>query len=129
MAIPANILVVDDEVQLLEIYQRMISRLGHSVVTVDNPRNAIQMYSQAQTEGKDFDLVIMDLTMPGDMKGKDAVNHLRSIDPAVPVIASSGYANDPVMHRCTDYGFQDTILKPFSIETLDKTIRKAARKT
>ena len=85
---------------------------------------AIELYREAKENSKPFDVVIMDLTIPGSMGGREAIKRLIEIDPNVKAIVSSGYSNDPVMAEYTKYGFRDVITKPYKIEELSKTLAK-----
>jgi len=69
-----------------------------------------------------YDAVIIDLTIPGGMGGKEAIVKLLQIDPGVKAIVSSGYSNDPVMAEYAIYGFSGVVTKPFDIEQLSKVL-------
>ena len=71
-----------------------------------------------------FDLVIMDLTIPGRMGGEEAVQEILNIDPIAKVIVSSGYSNDPIMANFKDYGFCSAIVKPYQLQKLSKVINQ-----
>ncbi|RLB70186.1 MAG: hybrid sensor histidine kinase/response regulator, partial [Deltaproteobacteria bacterium] len=71
-----------------------------------------------------IDLIIMDLTIPGGMGGKDAVQEILKINPDAKVIVASGYANDPVMAHYLKYGFKASIIKPFQLAELNKVINE-----
>lgn len=120
----ARVLIMDDEKMVREIAGRMLSHLGHDVVGTEDGHQAIEAYQQAINEGRRFDLVLMDLTIPGGMGGKEAVTEIRNIDPDAKVIVSSGYANDPVMSNYQEYGFSGVIAKPFMMDELNRIIAK-----
>jgi len=123
---PGRILVMDDEEMVLHVASRIIDRLGFSVATARDGREAIELYRRGMAEGNPFDLVIMDLTVPGGMGGREAIRLLKQIDPSVRAIVSSGYSNDPVMASFRDYGFLSVVAKPYSIEDLSDAIRRAS---
>ncbi|MFA7373711.1 MAG: response regulator, partial [bacterium] len=79
---------------------------------------AIEAYKAALNSGYPFDVVIMDLTIPGGMGGKDAAEQLRALDAKAKVIVSSGYSNDPVLAEYRQYGFSGVINKPYRIEEM-----------
>ncbi len=83
------------------------------------------MYKHAKTSGKPIDAVIMDLTIPGGMGGKEAVMKLLKIDSKAKIIVSSGYSNDPIMADFRKYGFHDVIAKPFKIRELSRVVYNA----
>lgn len=117
-----NILVMDDENSVREILSTMLKKLGCEVVCVKDGAEAIIMYKQSKETGKPFDVVIMDLTIPGGMGGQEAIKKLLQIDPEVKAIVSSGYSNDPIMSHFQAYGFSNVIAKPYRITELSKIL-------
>ncbi len=118
------ILFMDDDEMVRDTAGRILTRLGYTVFYARDGAEAITAYEQARAEGRPFDVVIMDLTIPGGMGGKEAVKRLREIDPSVKAIVSSGYSDDPVMANYADYGFNSVVSKPYTIHKLGDTIRK-----
>jgi DNA-binding NtrC family response regulator len=100
----------------------MLGRLGYEVVTRSEGTAAIAAYAESVRERRPFDLVIVDLTVPGGMGGRDMVQHLQEIDPKVKIVVSSGYADDPVMADHTAYGFCATLPKPFALNDLRQAV-------
>jgi DNA-binding NtrC family response regulator len=92
--------------------------MGYEAVGVGDGIEAIAAYSRALQDGKPFSAVIMDLTIPGGMGGKEAVLKLLELDPGARVIVSSGYSNDPVMADFGSFGFCGVIAKPYRIGDL-----------
>ena len=80
------------------------------------------LLGQAMKAGNPYDAVIMDLTIPGGMGGKEAVKKVLEIDPQAAVIVSSGYATDPIMSEFKKYGFKAVIAKPYSVKQLQETL-------
>lgn len=113
-----KILVMDDEELIRNVSTAMLRQLGYEAHPANDGEEAITRYLQAQKDGQPFDLVIMDLTVPGGMGGKEAMAHLRQIDPKVRAVVSSGYANDPIMANFREYGFCGVAPKPFSLQEL-----------
>jgi PAS domain S-box-containing protein len=118
----ARILVMDDEELVRNILEAMLHQMGHEVLLVKDGMEALQTYREAVDNGTPIDLIIMDLTIPGGMGGKEAVQKILSIDPAANAIVSSGYSNDPVIANFKDYGFCSAIVKPYQFAELKKTI-------
>lgn len=122
-----KILVMDDDGNLREVYDRLLTHLGYAPTVVANGKEALSRYTQARQTGAPFTAVIMDLTVPGAMGGKEAVRRLLEIDPKAVAIISSGYSNDPVMANYKKYGFKDVIGKPFTAQKLSEVLWKALK--
>jgi CheY-like chemotaxis protein len=100
----------------------MLLLFGYEVVQAKDGDEALVLYRHGRETGVPVHLVIMDLTIPGAMGGKETISRLLEIDPAAKAIVSSGYANDPVMANYRDYGFRAVISKPFQIQALNNMI-------
>ncbi len=123
----ASIMVMDDDVMVLDIAKRMLERFGHKVVLAENGQEAIELYREHFKSDHPVDAIIMDLTIPGGMGGKDAVQEILRINPEAKVVVASGYSNDPVMARYHDYGFNASISKPFMLADLRKVINSVLK--
>ncbi len=110
-----KVLIMDDEAMVREVLGRMLSRLGYEVDFASDGSQAIEKFVRAQAEGRPFTAVILDLTVPGGMGGKDAIKELLKIDPQVKAIVSSGYSEDPIMADFKKYGFSEVIAKPYRV--------------
>ncbi|GEM_PF-1469432 len=121
---PANILVMDDDEMICGLVAKMLSRCGFSVATAPGGQEAIAMYQQAREAGAPFDVVIMDLTIPGGIGGKEAIKDLLALDPQAKVIVSSGYAGDPVLANYADYGFKGIAAKPYTQSELREVLAR-----
>ena len=118
-----KILVMDDEEFIRDVAIQMLSKIGYEVSTANDGNQTIEMYRQAQKSGEPFDIVIMDLTIPGGMGGKEAIMKLKKFDPNVKALVSSGYSNDPIMSNFRDYGFQGVVKKPYRIQEMSDALR------
>ncbi|NVN91465.1 MAG: response regulator [Desulfuromonadales bacterium] len=120
-----KILVMDDEIVVSVVAGEMLEYLGYDVTFARDGHQALDMYSDALATGSPFDVVIMDLTIPDGMGGKDAIEKIREVDPNVRAIVSSGYSNDPVMADFRSYGFTGVVVKPYNLEELGEQVSKA----
>lgn len=115
-----RILLMNDEKVILESAGEVLRELGYEVEVAKDGDEAISLYQTKKT----FDLVIMDLTIPGGMGGKEAIKKLKRINPVVKAIVSSGYSNDLVIADFARYGFCGVVTKPYKIKELSQVIHK-----
>ncbi|MHB0878142.1 MAG: hybrid sensor histidine kinase/response regulator [Anaerolineae bacterium] len=129
--LPANgrVLVMDDEEVVRNVAERMLHRLGYQVEVAANGAEAIALYEAARRDGRPFDIVLMDLTVPGGMGGREAMSRLRQLDPGVVAVVSSGYATDPVLARFADYGFRGVVTKPYKFGELAEVLVRLSHRT
>ena len=114
-----NILLMDDEFVIRMTAERLFGRLGYELVTVADGQAAIKAFKEARSYGRTFAAVVLDLTVPGGMGGVEAAGAIRALDPEVPIYASSGYNDGPVMTEYAAYGFSGIIPKPYSLDELE----------
>jgi two-component system cell cycle sensor histidine kinase/response regulator CckA len=119
-----NILVMDDEEMVRHILEKMLGHLGYQAQCARDGEEAIEQFSAARAAGKPFDVVILDLTVPGGLGGKDTMARLAQIDPGVKAIVSSGYSDDPIMADYREYGFSGVIAKPYRISELSRILQE-----
>ncbi|OHD64793.1 MAG: hypothetical protein A2176_10740 [Spirochaetes bacterium RBG_13_51_14] len=117
-----RILLMDDERIILELGGTMLRHLGYEVAHAAHPGEAVAMYQEARDAGKPFDLVILDLIIPGGPGADKAIESLRNIDAGVTAIVTSGYVDDPVMIHYEKYGFSGALAKPFNMEELQEVL-------
>jgi DNA-binding response OmpR family regulator len=118
-----RILLLDDESAICEITGIFMKKLGYMPVITSSGEDTIEEYRRAMEEGKRFDLVILDLSIPGGLGGKEVIAALREMDPSVRALVSSGDANDPAVMHYVDYGFSGVLMKPYNKAGLDAAIR------
>jgi PAS domain S-box-containing protein len=125
-ALPRNckgrVLVMDDDESLRDVATSMLRSLGYTTDTARDGEEAIARDLAAMRAGKPLNLVILDLTVPGGMGGREAVAKLRQIDPRAKVIVSSGYSNDDVMGNFMAYGFSGVVPKPYNLAQLGEAV-------
>ncbi len=117
-----KVLVMDDEEMIRSIAHEMLTHLGFHVVLAKDGAESIDFYKKEMETDTPFDFVIMDLTVPGGMGGKEAIKKILQIEPKAKVIVSSGYSNDPIIANFMDYGFSGAIVKPFQLKNLQEVI-------
>jgi two-component system, cell cycle sensor histidine kinase and response regulator CckA len=117
-----RILVMDDEEMILDLLQQMLSQIGYEVECARDGHEAMALYEDAKRSGRRFAAVIMDLTIPGGMGGKEAIKFLLEFDPHCKAIVSSGYSDDSIMADFQKYGFSGVIAKPYKVSELSKIL-------
>jgi len=119
-----RILIMDDEDAICKLLSRMIIKLGYESDTATDGDQAIDKYSKALDKKTPYDIVIMDLTIPGGMGGKVAVRKILDINEYAKVIVSSGYTSSSALAEYKSFGFIDMIDKPFTIAKLKEVISR-----
>jgi len=128
MAGKGKVLLMDDEEIILDVSREVLRFLGYEAAFAKEGEAAIGLYRQEKETGRPFDLVIIDLTIPEGMGGRETVEKLRSYDPGVKAIVSSGYTNDPVMQDYAHYGFSGRLTKPYRINEMKTLLESMIQK-
>ncbi len=119
-----RVLIVDDEEAIRALVEFTLGHLGYEVSGAETALDGVNMYREKLEAGQRYDLVILDLTLPGGMGGKEALKKLIEIDPTVNAIVSSGYATDATMSRYQDFGFRGVIAKPYEAAELGRVVHE-----
>lgn len=122
-----KILVMDDDVAVQTISRRLIEKLGHQVDIAKDGETAISMYETSVKDDDPYDLLIMDLTVPGGMGGAEAIKILKGKYPDIKAIVSSGYSENEVMSNRTEHGFCAALAKPYNVTKLRALLIKVLR--
>ena len=105
MTVKGKVLLMDDEQIILDVTQEVLNFLGYEVMFAREGKAAIDLYKHEKNAGVPFDVVILDLSVPDGMGGKEAIGLLKAFDPDVKAVVSTGYSNDPVVLDFVGYGF------------------------
>jgi CheY-like chemotaxis protein len=108
------IIVMDDEEVIRDTIGEMLRVFGYTPKFAGCGREALELLDKETKAQHTVIGMILDLTVPGAMGGKDAIVEIRKLNPQIPVFVASGYADDPVMQHPTEYGFTASIPKPFT---------------
>ncbi len=114
----ARILAMDDEPQIRNLLKMGLEPEGYEVVVAGDGNEAIALHGRAAIEGRPFDLVILDLTVAGGMGGVDTLARLRTVDPGLRAIASSGYSRHDTDAELRRTGFDGILPKPYKLASL-----------
>jgi PAS domain S-box-containing protein len=117
-----RVLIMDDKMEVREAAGEMLRHMGYEVEFAKDGSEALKLYKRAKMENVPFDTVIMDLTVPGGMGGKEAIEKLLVFDPGVKAIVSSGYSSDPILEKYQKYGFKGVLPKPYEMGKLSDVL-------
>jgi CheY-like chemotaxis protein len=124
MASKGKVLLMDDEQIILDVTHEVLKFLGYEVMFARDGAAAIDLYKTAKSNGSPFDVVILDLSVPEGMGGKEAITQLKTFDPSVKAVVSSGYSNDPVVLDFERYGFSGKLTKPYKITDMKEILER-----
>jgi CheY-like chemotaxis protein len=128
MAGKGKILLMDDEQFILDVTLEVLRFLEYDVMFARDGAAAFDLYKHEKEAGAPFDLVILDLSVPEGLGGKDAISLLKSYDSAVKAIVSSGYSHDPVVQNFVQYGFSGRLSKPYKIRDIKEILEQLIKK-
>lgn len=128
MAGKGKILLMDDEQIILDVTREVLAFLGYEVMFAQDGQSALDLYRQEMQGGAPFDVVILDLSIPEGMGGKEAIQKFREMDPNVKAIVSSGYSNDPLVTNYNQYGFSGKLTKPYKINDMKEILERLINK-
>jgi two-component system, cell cycle sensor histidine kinase and response regulator CckA len=119
-----RVLVMEDEEIIRDLISELLVERGYDVELAKDGEEAVMAYAAALTAGNGFDVVLMDLTIPGGMGGKEAIGKLLEKDRNAKVIVSSGYSNDPIMAEFKEHGFVGVLPKPYNPDDVVREIQR-----
>jgi PAS domain S-box-containing protein len=122
-----RILVMDDDMYIKDVARALLESMGYSVSVAGHGKEALELFDKAIAEKQPYDAVILDLTIPGGMGGKETIRELRKRDPKIKAIASSGYSEAPVMSHPDMYGFKAVLRKPYKRDDLGNALQQLLR--
>jgi PAS domain S-box-containing protein len=122
--VSSHLMVMDDEELIRELAEAILTEFGYSVECVENGVQAIELYKKRREENRPFSAVILDLTIPGGIGGRETMEKLLSLDPDVRAIVSSGYSDDPVVANFREHGFCAVLSKPYRPQEMNRVLEE-----
>jgi len=118
-----RILVLEDDPLVRNLIVRNLVSQGFEVTESAEGSETVRLYQESMNQGRVFDLVVLDLSIPNGMGGVRTMEKLRQLDPEVLAIVSSGYSDDPVMAKPAAYGFAAVLPKPYEPADMARLVR------
>jgi len=128
MTSKGKVLFMDDEQIIVDMTRDVLKFLDYEVMFAEDGLAAIDLYKKEKSAGVPFDVVILDLTIPSGLGGKETISELRKLDPDVKAIVSSGFTDDPAVHDFSGYGFCEKLTKPYNMHDLKRILEKVMKK-
>jgi CheY-like chemotaxis protein len=123
-----KVLLMDDEQIILEVTGEILNFLDYEVMSAREGLAAVDLYKKEKAAGSPFDIVILDLSVPNGLGGKETIELLKDFDPAVKAVISSGYTTDPVVQDFFRYGFSEKLTKPYNIKEMKNLLESVIKK-
>lgn len=123
-----KILIMDDEEVICQLLKESLHHFGYQATYAKNNHEAEHLFQESLNQQDPFQVVLLDLTIPGDVGGIELISKLRQKDPSIKAIVSSGYSDNPVMANPEKYGFDAILKKPYRISALVELIQKMFKK-
>ncbi len=120
-----RILFMDDERFVRDFMTALLRQLGYDVIATQDGAALNHEFSKAMESGQHFDLVITDLLVPNGPGGETVIDTVRTLDPEVKVILTSGLPDHPVLQNYQAHGFNGVLPKPFTVERLQEELDRA----
>ena len=114
-----RLLLMDDEELVRGAAKALFGAFGFSVETAADGAEAVATFRRAAEERRPFELVVLDLTVPGRMGGEECLRRLRELSSDLRAVVSSGYSDDPVMADFRGRGFDGVLPKPYRAEDVE----------
>jgi CheY-like chemotaxis protein len=128
MPVKGKVLLMDDEQIIRDVTHEILQFLNYEVMSAREGIEAVDLYKKEKMAGHPFDVVILDLSIPHGLGGKETIDLLRNFDPAVKAVISSGFTDDPVVKDFSHYGFSERLTKPYNIHEMKNLLEKVIKK-
>ena len=106
----AKLGLIEDDEGVREYFKSVVSRMGHDLIVAEDGPAGLEMLANDPV-----DIILTDLSMPGEPSGMALVRRLREVYPDTPVIVISGYPTEERLEECKALGIEDFLTKPFEM--------------
>lgn len=113
----ASIIIIDDELQMLTMLQRILASKGLNSITYPSAKEALSVLRT----NSNIKLALLDINMP-EMTGLELLEQIQKVRPSLNVIMITGMGDMEIAHKCMELGARDFITKPFDLEYLETSV-------
>jgi CheY-like chemotaxis protein len=117
-----EILIVDDDNVILELFQQAFMKAGYTVMTAASSKEALEILRKTYCN-----VIFLDLNLPV-MNGLELGRRIKKLNPMAILFAVTGYASVFQLTDCLEAGFEDYFIKPVDIQVLYKAAEHAFEK-
>lgn len=119
-----RILIMDDEPIIRDTLRAMLESFGYEVVEAQHGEEAIEILKRNDNTGRPFRAMFFDLTVPGGLGGKAALEKIRELGVTPTAFVLSGYSDDDVMTHPQKFGFAASMRKPFTMREIAEVLTR-----
>lgn len=123
---PVRVLFMDDDVEVRDVVDKILTRHGFEVFCAQDGREAIEVFEKAHAFGDPFEVLLFDLEVRDGLGGKEAIQYLRRQYPDIRALVCTGYSDDRILENHREAGFTGVITKPFRIGKLVAAVSQMA---
>ncbi len=125
----ARVLLIDDDEMIRKATGEALHWMGYEVITARDGGEGIRCFQKARENRRPFKAVVLDLTLPGALGGRETMKQLMTIDPGTKVVLFSARSDDPVCQNYREFGFCGIVNKPFELDDLSEVLGNLIRET
>ena len=119
-----RVLVVDDDERILKVSTSMLQNLGYEVEVASSGQEGVEKFRRSYSGGNAFEVILMDMTMPGGLDGVEASKEILNIDIKAKIISSSGYNTDDSLELIDARDlFSGILSKPYDLEKMSSMVK------
>ncbi len=119
-----RILFIDDDINFGEMMEEMVYQLGGNIVWFKEGEAALSHYLSEYKRGNLYHLIILDISLSGNMSGWDVGKEILRCTPSARVVACTGHREEEIKNKCKKFGFKDVIFKPFTLKEFTDFLKK-----
>jgi CheY-like chemotaxis protein len=123
-----RVLFMEDSEIIVNSLRDCFDDLGYAIEFARDGNEAIAKYKAAKGKGVPYQVLVMDLEIKNGMGGEETITRLREFDPEVKAVVTSGHTSRDIILKPEKFGFQGSLVKPYSLEELTQAVLEAQKK-